>query len=387
MLSPEEFNFIENNLQEDPRSLALKAHGKFKDSMGFLLDQISIRKKLSKKLPSWVQESTVLFPSTRSSEQCSSEITAHYKASLVEGKSVVDITGGMGVDAWAFSKKFDSVKHIEYDPEVQRYAKHNFSALGINNIESLCDDGLNFLKSNDEKFDLIFADPDRRPQEKRTFELEDNLPNVVEHQALLLQQANNVLVKASPMCGIKHTLSVLNNVKEVHVVGYKNECKEVLFLLEKEYQGDVKIVAVELGTAFKHQFWYSNLSKPKIQHHPLDFIYDPFVAYRKANLTAELSYLFPSYPIGLENSLLTSSDFYEGFPGRVFKVIDQVNYDKASFKKTGIKQANVIARGLPVRADEIVKKLKLKDGGNTFLIAYKNQNNKLMLLLCERKIV
>ena len=129
MLSKEEFDFIDKNKAEDAKSLALKAHGSFQDSMGFLLNQIKLRQKTKKKLPTWFQNTKLLFPTNLSSEQCSSEITGANKASLFQGKSFIDLIGGMGIDTWCLSKNFDSGVYIEQNQELSDIAAHNFIQL------------------------------------------------------------------------------------------------------------------------------------------------------------------------------------------------------------------------------------------------------------------
>ena len=385
MLSQEEFDFIKQNINEDHRSLALKTHGKFKESMGFLLNQIKLKQKSSKKLPSWYSSNKLLFPSNQSFEQCSSEITANYKSQLVSGKTAIDISGGLGIDSIALSHVFEEVTHVEYNEEVQKYCAHNFKELSKNNIQSIHGDGIEILKSTQEKFDLIFVDPDRRPDLKRANELEECLPNVIDHLDLLLSKAQSVFIKASPMCDINKSIAQLKFVKEIHVVSHKNECKEVLFLLENNFEDVPSISAVELGTKHSLTTEYSSDYLPQPVSQPKNYLYDPFVSYRKAKLSDSISKEYNMNPITSEGTLLTGDELIETFPGRIFEVTGQVNLDRKKLSSLRIKKANVISRGLPLKSDEIASKLKIKDGGETYLIAFQNFDQKSALLICKRR--
>lgn len=384
MLSQEEFDFIKKNLKEDPRSLALRTHGKFKDSMGFLLTQIKLKQKAKKKLPIWATNHKLLFPSSLSYEQCSSQVTANYKASLFSGESLLDISGGIGIDALAFAESFTNVTHVEYNSDVQKYCEFNFTTLNKTNITSICDNGLELLSKTEQKWDLIYVDPDRRPDTTRTNELQDCLPDVTQNLDLFFSKADKVLIKASPMCDINLSIKQLKNVAEIHVVSHKNECKEVLFLLDKKKTGTIAIKANELETDFFDSYSYKSENTRKPKSSIKEYIYDPFVSFRKARLTHYLSEEFKLNPISDEGTLLTGEHFKEKFPGRIFQVTNSVELDRKKVAKLGIKKANVISRGFYLKADEIVKKLNLKDGGEIYLISYLDKGNKAFLAQCTR---
>lgn len=384
MLSQEEFDFIRKNIKEDPRSLALKTHGKFKESMGFLLNQIKLKQKAKKKLPTWSANTKLLFPSTISYEQCSSETTANHKSDLISGNTLLDMSGGLGVDSIAFSNKFKEVTHLEYSSQVQKYCQHNFSVLAKNNITSICTDSIKFLNETTKTWDVIYVDPDRRPDKVRTNELKDCLPNVVEHLELLLDKGNQLLVKASPMCDIKLSVEQLKHVSHVFVVSHKNECKEVLFLLDKKSNEHTKITATEIETRHSHTYIFNAETTSKPTTEIKTYLYDPYVCYRKAHVADKLAVEFSLNPISHERTLLSSEHLEENFPGRIFCVEELLELDKKKIAKAGIKKANVISRGFHMKADEIAKKLKIKDGGDVYLISWLDANNKAFLAKCKR---
>ena len=384
MLSKEAFDFIKKNKAEDPKSLAFKTHGLFPDTMGFLLNQIKLRQKTKKKLPTWFKNTQLLFPTNLSSEQCSSEITSDYKASQFKGKSFIDLTGGLGVDTLAFSENFDSGIYIEQNEELANIAKHNLGVLEINHVSVFSNNGIDFLTKTKESFDLIYIDPDRRPAETRVYDFSDCQPNVLEHLDLLLDKGKKVLIKGSPMLNIDLCINQLRHVENVTVVSYKNECKEILFTLSKDYKNIPNISATELDTNHELTVDFEQLDIDIPITDCKSFIYDPFVSFRKAGMTEYLSDKYSLTSFNPNSSILTSDQLIKNFPGRYFKLIKTIPADKKALKKEGIKRANLITRGFFLSADLMHKQLKLDRGGNTFLIPNKNTEGKIVLFICEK---
>lgn len=384
MLKKEEFDFITNNKAEDPKSLAFKTHGMFPNTMGFLLNQIKLRQKTKKKLPTWFENTKLLFPTNLSSEQCSSEITSDYKASLFKGKSFIDLTGGLGVDTLAFSRNFDSGIYIERNEELAKIAKHNLRVLEANHISVISDSGIDYLIKSDKVFDLVYIDPDRRPTETRVYDFSDCQPNVLEHLDLLLDKGKKVLIKASPMLNIDLCINQLRYVENVTVVSYKNDCKEILFTISKGFTGFTDITAVELGTDHKVSVNFSELDLETPLTDCKTFIYDPYVSFRKAGMTEYLAEKHQLTTFNPNSFILTSDKLLTDFPGRIFKLIKSIPADKKALKKEGIKRANLITRGFFLSADLMHKQLKLDRGGNTFLIPQKNTDGKVVLHICEK---
>lgn len=384
MLSNEEFQFIDKNKAEDAKSLALKAHGKFIHSMGFLLNQIKLRQKTKKKLPTWFENTRLLFPTNLSSEQCSSETTADYKATLFHGQSFIDLTAGMGIDALSFSKNFEKGICLEQNQELANVTKHNFETLKVNHFELVEGSGIAYLSSTSACFDLIYIDPDRRPSDARVYDFSDCEPNILEHLDLLLQKGKNILIKASPMLNVDSCVEQLKNVAKIIVVSYKNECKEILFVLEQEYTGNPKIEAIELDTQQCLSVDYPVEEQEIILSSVATYLYDPYVAFRKAGLTDELAKKHGLTRFNATSSLLTSTTLISGFEGRIFKVLKTIAADKKAVKKEGIKRANIITRGFFLSSDQLHEQLKLGRGGNTFLVASKNSQGKVEMIICEK---
>ena len=238
--------FIRENLNADVPTLALKKAPVGTD-FSLALRQIAARQLLRKKVPEWSENEDLLFPAHLSIEQCSSEATAQYKANLLKGNAFADLTGGLGIDTYYIDRHFQKTDYVERQEELSDLARHNFSVLNTK-IEVHNETAEDYLNHCEPK-DCIFIDPARRDEHgRKTVSIADCTPNVADLQDLLLQKAEKVMVKLSPMLDISKALEKLHHVKEVHVVAVANECKELDFILERGYQGEIQFVCVNLLT-------------------------------------------------------------------------------------------------------------------------------------------
>ena len=256
--------FIADNLKTDLTKLILKGSSFDAVSVQELANQIVAKQKSEHKLPTWFCAENIYYPAKISIEQTSSEITANYKSKLVSGKTIIDITGGFGVDCLYFSKQFSKVMHCEINADLSTIVKHNYQQLNIENIDTFTGDGIDFLKNTNQTFDCIYIDPSRRNDVKgKVFLLKDCLPNVPEHIDFLFSKTNQILLKNSPILDISSAISELKFVKEIHVIAIKNEVKEVLFLLEKNYENSIQVKTINLigKNAQKFEFDFKNAKK------------------------------------------------------------------------------------------------------------------------------
>lgn len=373
--------FIEDHKNDKPQNVAFKAHGKFDFPVGFLVDQVSGPNKVQKKLPSWCELEGVIFPPDISLQQCSSEETAKYKANLVDADKVVDLTGGFGVDVHAFAKRAPKVIHIEQNEWLSKVVNHNFKQFKCDNVTCLNTTSEQFLATNSDQFDLIYIDPARRSEGGgKVFKFADCVPNVVELKEQLLRTSKKILIKASPMIDITQGLKELGNVSKVWVVGLKNECKEVLFLLEEGFVGKPEITATELANDAVIELNENRVDLPlgDLQ----EYLYDPFVSIHKIGDYA--SYLPEGLnQLAVNTNLFSSSGKIIDFPGRTFKVLHVLKYNKKEVLKVlGGKQANIFTRNFPDKPEVIKKKLGLNDGGDFYLIGFRDQQSKPLIAVC-----
>ena len=364
--------FIRENLNADVPTLALKKAPVGID-VSLALRQIAARQLLQKKVPEWAGNENLLFPAHLSIEQCSSESSATYKASLLQGQTFVDLTGGLGIDTYYLSQHFLQTDYVERQDELCNFAKHNFSVLNTN-IKVFNETAEEYLKHCEPK-DCIFIDPARRDEHgRKTVSIADCTPNVVALQGLLLEKAEHVMVKLSPMLDISKALEELNHVKAVHVVAVANECKELDFVLERDCHGEVHFTCVNLLTPqpeVRFTLDEERNCQCQIASDVSKYLYEPNPALMKAGCFKLLTKRYNVFKLHKNSNLYTSEQLLSDFPGRIFEVEDWASYNK-KVKQTllhDVKKASIAVRNFPITVAELRKALKISDGDAIFLFA------------------
>jgi hypothetical protein len=386
ILSAEIQDFINSNINANVTGLAVQKN-KFPnaDSMS-ILKQITAKQKAKSKLPTWFNTSNIYYPSKISIEQTSSEKTAEYKSQLISGKSLIDLTGGFGVDDFYFSKKVNQVTHCEINHELSEIVKHNFEQLGTKNIDFLVGDSAKILSSLNQKFDWIYIDPSRRNDAKgKVFMLQDCLPNVPKLLDFYFEFSDNIMIKTAPILDISSGLSELKNVKAIHIVALENEVKELLWILEKNYSKTITIVTSNLTKENNEEFCFefgnlsiSNYSLPK------KYLYEPNAAIMKSGGFDEVNSQYEIEKLNKHSHLYTS-DILINFPGRIFEIEKSINYSKIDMKQFLENQkANITSRNFPDSVEIIRKKWKIKDGGSLYCFFTTDLNNNKIVLLCDK---
>lgn len=379
-------DFINSNLKSDITKLILKGSSFSNISIQEIAEQISTKVKCEKKLPTWFSTANIYYPNKLNIEQTSSEITAKYKAKLVSGNSLIDITGGFGVDAYFCSKKVKNVIHCEINQDLSNIVNYNLTSLKINNIATITGDGVEYLKKNEQKFGWIYTDPSRRNDAKgKVFLLEDCLPNIPKNINFLFQKTKNILIKASPILDISSAINELKFVKEIHILAIKNEVKELLFLLEKNFTQDIQIQTVNFNKKENQLFNFNfNIEVFSTYSEPKKYLYEPNAAILKAGAFTNISHQLNIDKLH-QHSHLYTSDKIINFPGRTFEIKHSLSYDRKQLKKLiPSKKANITTRNFPETVDQIRKKTGLKDGGNQYLFFTTDLNNKHIVLICKK---
>jgi len=346
-----------------------------------LAAQIAARKKSARKLPSWHSAEGIYYPPLLSVEQCSSEITAAYKAELTTGGRLIDLTGGFGVDSFYFSKVNESVTHCEINEELSAIASYNAPLLGQENTSFLAADGIEHLKNSAEQFSTIYIDPARRSSAGKVFMLKDCSPDVVDNLDLLLAHTDCLLIKTAPLLDISAGLKELRNVAAIHVLSVKNECKELIWLLEKDFHGTAQIICTTLNSSRKEfSFLMGEETATSQMAIPAagKYLYEPDVALLKGgafNLIAERYQLKKIHP---QTQLYISDVINETFPGRIFR-IDNI-LSAADLKKAKNLTGSVIVRNYPEKAAALVEKYHIRPDDHQFLIfAQAESSGKIIL--------
>ncbi|CAM1361919.1 conserved hypothetical protein [Tenacibaculum sediminilitoris] len=387
ILHTEVQNYINENLKSNVEQLIFKG-SPFKDvPIQELANQIVAKQKSEKKLPTWFQTKNIYYPPKLSIEQTSSEITAQYKSELIKGNSIVDITGGFGVDCYAFSKKINTVIHCEIHQELSEIVSYNNQQIGVSNIETIAIDGLEYLKSTPQSFDCIYIDPSRRNDVKgKVFLLSDCLPNVPINLEFLFKKSNIILIKNSPILDITSTINDLKFVKEIHIVAVNNEVKELLFLLNNNYKERVKVKTVNLLKNNNQEFCFLLGNELSIEYSiPQNYLYEPNAAILKSGGFKEVANQQKVNKLHQHSHLYTSKDLVEEFPGRIFKINNVYPYNKKKIKKhISVLKANITTRNFPKTVAQIRKETKIKEGGDTYLFFTTNLKNELIIIDCTK---
>jgi hypothetical protein len=395
LLQKEVQQFITEHEHADSRNIALNQKEIAGVAAAVLAAQIAARKKTQSKIPIYYQTSNIIYPPSLNLEQSSSQATALFKAHLVKslfpGKEIqlADLTGGFGIDSFFLSKSCHSLWHVEPNKALQEIAEHNHKQLGAATIQYVNSTAEEFLKSNTLAFDLLYIDPSRRKENQRVHNLSDCIPNVPDLQKTLIEQAEYLFIKTSPLLDIHAVLKTISFVKAVFVVAVENECKEVLYLSQRNFSGPPLIEAIDLTSegvvknSFPFTFEQESETIPEFSD-PLTYLCEPNAAVLKAGAFKSIAHTFDLLKIHRNTHLYTSSLPVKDFPGRVFRIEQLVRADvKELHALLPDQKVNVITRNYPLSAEQLKNKLKLKDGGEKYLIAFSTEHKK-MVLLCSR---
>lgn len=386
LLHKEVQDFLETNYKEEISKILFKGSPFPEVTPQELGIQLSGKKKVEKKLPTWFNTRGIIYSPTLNLEQTSSEKTADYKASLISGNSIVDVTGGFGIDSYFFSKRFEKVVHCELNEELSEIASHNFEVLERPNVQNFCGNGIEFIKNSSEKFDWIYIDPSRRDDAGgRVFHLSDCLPNVPEHLNMLWENTDNILIKTSPLLDITAGIRELENIAEIHVVAVENDVKELLWILKKDASQEIKIKTINFRKS-GDQVYENRLQKatqPALSQ-PLRFLYEPNAALMKSALYDQLASELDLFKLHPHTHLYTSSQITD-YPGRRFEIIETIPFKKKRIKAAlTVKKAHIATRNFPESVATLRKQFKLKDGGENYLFFTTSLNDEKILLMCEK---
>lgn len=425
--------FIVAHRTDDPRQLALQA-SRFPDvDMPYALSQIQGWQAARRKLPSFAANQDIVYPPHLSMEQCSSEATALYKAEAVRrlldsfkgeedasdkgcGASMTDLTGGFGVDFYFVSRHFSRAQYTERNAELCQVVEHNLKVLGADNATVVCGDAVEQLQTIDTQT-LIFIDPARRDAHgARTFAISDCTPDVMELLPALRRKARYVMIKLSPMLDWHKAVSDLHPlVTDVDIVAVDGECKELLLTLDMKLGGAHKddnkqaashdYVSVRCADLPSSSFAFrytsdggyamdtpqptdvASMSSLLSADHTPSYLYEPNASVMKAGCFRELELTFGARQISDNSHLFTSEQLISGFPGRRFAIDTVTSFNKRQLKEAlrDVTNANITVRNFPMTVAILRKKLKLKDGGDTYIFATTTANGEHVLLITHKE--
>lgn len=365
-------DIIRKHLCDDVYSLSTKDGWYGNYDKKWLLQQIQSRQKAQSKLPSWYGNFDLLFPPPLSVEQSSSELAAAYKSSLVSGATLVDATGGMGVDSSFFARRFQKVIYMEMQPELVEMARHNFGVWGLNNVEvrHTSDGSVDRLPAAD----CVFLDPSRRDAGRKVFLLEDCSPDIIRWMPRLKELYGTILVKLSPMYDLTAAVRAFPEIDAIYVVAVHGEVKELLLMISsKKMPRTVSCVNLERGGAVQREvFSYEERNGVVDYADEVEtFLYEPHATLMKAGLMNAAAARYGLKKLHPHSHLFTGSQLVPDFFGRIFQVKSVFGMGKSELKTnvSDLKKANITVRNFPIKEADLRKKLKLDSGGEVTLFA------------------
>ena len=384
--------FVREHAGDDLNRLLLSASRYPEIDIPFAVEQIASRRQIREKLPSWYANEGLLFPSCLAAEQCSSEQTASYKQRLIKKDDhVCDLTGGLGIDSYFFSRKAAKVTYIERFGHYCETARFNFKRLGAANIHVIEGDGTALLKQLT-GIDVFYIDPARRGDgNRRVFALQDCEPDLTTLLPSLLEQAPFVIAKLSPMADISQTIGLLPGTTAVHILSVKNDCKELLFVIERDPVVSSPVInCIHFTSGGKEEAFLFSLQQEKeaevaCAEQVEAYLYEPNASVLKAG--AFKSVCLPGMKkLHVNSHLYTSDRIEEGFPGRLFRVEEVIPFSSKCCKtlyKT-LPQANISTRNFPLKTDDLRKRTRIKEGGDVYLFATTLHNEEKVFIRCRK---
>ena len=378
---------IRRHRQDDVRQLALKGMDPL------VIQQIAGWQVARTKVPSWAEVEGLHYPRHLSLEQCSSEQTARYKASLLSpGDTFVDLTGGFGVDFFFMSQPFQRRVYVEQQQELCDIARHNFDLLN-HPCTVVCGSATEYLQQMPHA-SAIYIDPARRDAHgARTYSISDCTPNVLELQELLVKKADRVIIKLSPMLDWHKAASDLQHISAIHIVSVQNECKELLLVLADGAMSEAPVVCINLladGTLQRFEYNPATNAQSANVNAKVNaiYLYEPNASIMKAGCFDEIGNFYQICKLSANSHLYVSDHEVKDFPGRGFQILSIPSMNKRELKEAlrDIDRANITVRNFPMSAEALRKRLRLKDGGDLYIFATTVGDGSHQLFIC-RKIV
>ena len=396
MRNEDTIRFVREHRNEDVRSLALRSRRDGDIDLRWALDQIQGWQTARRKLPTWSATDGIIYPPHLSMEQCSSEATAIYKCGIVNRlpkeyrKTLIDLTGGFGVDFAFMAQRFDNACYVEMLQHLCETARHNFEQLGLDHVQVIHSDAEEYLRNTttNPASTLLYLDPARRDSNSsRTYAIADCTPNVLELLPDMFKAAHHVLLKLSPMLDWHKAVSDLgSHVAEVHIVSTANECKELLVILKAVYEGEPTIYCMNDDQHLTFMPSEENASIAIAASVDAAYLYEPNASVMKAGCYGILTGRYPVKALAANSHLFVSSDEVKNFPGRCFIVtaVMRMNKKELTSALKGITHANVTVRNFPMTAQDLRKRLRLADGGDNYIFGTTTDDGRHLLYLCKR---
>ena len=392
MYSDSFIQFVKQNIDRNPSEIALKSGERYDFSMSDAASFIYGMQKIKEKVPEWYFNFNLIIPARVSLEQSSSYHTAQFKQQFFEDKIVCDITGGFGVDSFYISKVSKRVHYYETNKQLASVVSHNFGILGVKNIE------INSSEINNQSTlplcDVIYCDPSRRDENnRRMYAIADCSPNISDLKNHLFEFAPKIVVKLSPMSDITKSVNELGSVSAVYIISVNNECKELLFVLDKNNNtnSEYDIFSINIQEHKTESFCHT-LQQEREASIKFDipkegtFLYEPNSSILKSGAFKSVANTFGICKLEKSSHLYTSSNLADNFPGRVFLTEKIYPFKKQKLSDIFEKypKANISVRNFPLKSEELRKKLKIEEGGEIYLFGTTDCFGEKQIICCKK---
>lgn len=388
ILTPDVQQYLREHEHSDPASIALRKSPFPTVSPAELAQQLDSRQRCRKKLPLWYDTPGIYYPEKVAIEQASSQVTATHKAAIVaKGARIIDLTGGFGVDTLFFAQRAAAVTHCETQAGLSEIAGHNASVLGVANGTFIAGDGIGHLRGlPDNIFDVAYIDPSRRVAQRKVFRLEDCVPDVVANQYELLRKVPQLLVKSAPLLDITAALQVLECVSAVHIISTGDECKELLFVMDRGHTGEPQLVATALSADSVAWFAFmpsEELTASPTYGAPTGYLHEPDAALLKSGAFKLIGTRYGLDKLHRHTHLYTASEPHEDFMGKIFRITDVMGYGDFKKSKTAYR-GNVSTRNFPLRAEALRTRHRIGEDGSRHLFFCTGPNDELLVIFASK---
>lgn len=387
--------WMDRHRDYDPMRLRMRYHGTPEaGKVNFMILQMECRRKVARKLPAFVANPRLVFPTALSSEQCTSELLAAEHAALISpGSRVLDMTCGLGIDAMALARIAASVVAVERDRVVVEAVRQNVAALGLHNLTVVNGSCENYIRDCDSAFDCVFIDPARRGTEgQRLFALSDCSPDVTALLPEIQARASRLIIKSSPMLDIKRVLSEFPHVTALYIYGTKKECKELVVDVDFNRPEDdaITLHAVTVGDGFRNEVIFSGVDDAPTASYdmprPGDILYEPYPSVMKSGCFNLLAQEYGVAKLHHDTHLYLSPGSNQDFPGDRFMIEEIMPFSSRLIKgfSRRYEKINVATRNFRMRPEELKKRLGVKDGGDRMLFGVTLADGSAALLIVKR---
>ncbi|MBO7417778.1 MAG: SAM-dependent methyltransferase [Bacteroidaceae bacterium] len=392
-------HFIQEHREDDVRQLALQANRYPDIDIPYALTQIAGWQSIRNKVPTWAACSDIIYPSHLPLEQCSSEVAALYKYGVVSTSghtdSLVDLTGGFGIDCWFMSRAFQRVIYVERQEELAKIAEHNFNILNNNCNSSFVNcQSEEWLHECQRPVSWFFLDPARRDEHGgKTVAISDCEPDVCALEEILVEKASKIMVKLSPMLDLNLACHQLKHIQEAHIVAIDNECKELLLILSKDCESDadnMPIFCVNIRKSETQVFVFckqeEKFSTCQMAESIGHYLYEPNASIMKAGAFRCICQRYELKKLQANSHLYTSNEYLADYPGRIFEVEAISDFGKKNLKTflTDLHKANLTVRNFPASVADLRKRFHLQEGGDIYLFATMLHPQQKILIRCRK---